>query len=80
MSKKHLDERGKQKGAQAHAEGAHGDKTHRRRLQELRSGPSGDAPRSRDETEQNSEENRLDRGIREHGHPRDDFQVRDGAI
>lgn len=32
-----------------------------------------------DEAEQNSEKNRLDRDIREHGHNRDNFQVEGGA-
>ncbi|HEU4629212.1 MAG TPA: hypothetical protein VFS08_05680 [Gemmatimonadaceae bacterium] len=35
MSRKQSDSRGKQKGAQAHAEGQHGEKTHERFLEEL---------------------------------------------
>ena len=35
MSRKQSDERGKQKGAQAHAEGQHGAKTHDRFLEEI---------------------------------------------
>ena len=37
MSKKHDDPRGKQKGAQQHAEGQHGDKTQSRLREELQS-------------------------------------------
>lgn len=35
MSKKHDDPRGKQKGAQQHAEGQHGERTHERFLEEI---------------------------------------------
>ncbi|HEU4563596.1 MAG TPA: hypothetical protein VFS05_03065 [Gemmatimonadaceae bacterium] len=41
MSKKHDDERGKQKGAQAHAEGQHGEKAHKHLIEQLQSGPGG---------------------------------------
>jgi hypothetical protein len=36
------DDRGRQKGAVVKAEGQHGDKTHRKFLEQLHSGPSGD--------------------------------------
>ncbi len=39
---KRRDERGKQKGAQVHAEGQHGSKTHSHFLEQLHSGPSGE--------------------------------------
>ena len=35
MGRKHDDPRGKQKGAQAHAEGQHGEKAHSRFLEEI---------------------------------------------
>jgi hypothetical protein len=41
MSKRR-DERGRQKGPQRHAEGQHGEKTHRHLIQQLQSGPSGE--------------------------------------
>lgn len=37
MGRKHEDPRGKQKGAQQHAEGQHGARTHERMLEELQS-------------------------------------------
>lgn len=43
MSRKHLDARGKQKGAQAHPEGAHGEKTWQRLIEELQSRPETNA-------------------------------------
>jgi hypothetical protein len=39
------DQRGHQKGAQQHAEGSHGKKTHDRLIEQLESGPSGEPPR-----------------------------------
>lgn len=48
MSRKHDDERGRQKGAQPHAEGEHGDGTHARLVEQLRSGPSGGEERRDD--------------------------------
>ena len=41
MGKKQDDPRGKQKGAQAHAEGQHGEKTHSRFLEEVNSEGEG---------------------------------------
>ncbi len=92
--------RGIQKGAQQHAEGAHGPKTQRAHLEQLQSGtpavkgpdqhdaashdnPGGNRLFERrdqhDHAEKNSEKNRIDRDIRDHGHVRENFQVRGGA-
>jgi hypothetical protein len=46
MSKKHDDPRGKQKGAQQHAEGQHGEKAHEHFLEEIHASDRAD----RDET------------------------------
>ena len=42
MSRKHDDPRGKQKGAQQHAEGQHGEKAHQRFLEEIQAGSGED--------------------------------------
>lgn len=89
--------RGKQKGAQQHADGMQGPKARAAFLEQLQSGTS-QAPadaghphdstgkqrlfeqrEQHDEADKNSEKNRLDRDISEHGHNRDNFQVRGGA-
>ena len=102
MGKKQDDPRGKQKGAQAHAEGQHGEKARSRFLEEIQasspereSGERGDGDdrlhpidgghrlfegrEQRDPAERASDKNRLDRDIDEHGHVRENFQVRGGA-
>lgn len=90
--------RGKQKGAQQHAEGEQGPVTRKAFLEQLHSGPSGDESptdehphdddgkqrlferrEQHDVAEQQSEKNRLDRDIREHGHNRENFQVEGGS-
>ena len=60
MSKKHEDPRGKQKGAQAHAEGQHGEKTHERFLEEIHA----DGRPEREDVEQRDRERSTE-------HPRD---------
>lgn len=56
MSRKQSDARGKQKGAQAHAEGQHGEKTHGRFLEELHAG----GPEERSDVEQRNRAQRDD--------------------
>ncbi len=89
--------KGKQKGAQAHAEGQHGNKAHAHLREQLESGESGDSGEGdelhaaegkhrlfegreqHDEADKNSEKNRLDQDIQDHGHNRENFQVRGGS-
>ena len=52
MSKKHDDPRGKQKGAQQHAEGQHGELTHERFLEEIQA----TSAEERDDVEQHDHE------------------------
>ena len=89
---------GDQKGAQRQPEGAHGDKAHARKIEELESGSSRDEQAEQgplrssegrhriyeqreqhDEADKNSEKNRLERDIDQHGYVRENFQVRGGA-
>ncbi len=89
--------KGRQKGAQIHAEGQHGSKAHARLTEQLESGESGDIAAAgdlhatdgtnrlfegreqHDEADKNSEKNRLDQDIQDHGHNRENFQVRGGS-
>lgn len=101
MGKKQDDPRGKQQGAQEHAEGQHGPEARARFLEEIQASPpdatdvQGDQDRTnhppdgehrlferreqRDPAERASEKNRLDKDIDDHGHVRENFQVRGGA-
>ena len=55
MGKKQDDPRGKQKGAQAHAEGQHGEKTHARFLEEVNSEGEGQRATEQREFEERAE-------------------------
>jgi hypothetical protein len=56
MSRKQNDARGKQQGAQAHAEGQHGEKTHGRFLEEIQAA----GPEERADVEQRDEARRRE--------------------
>jgi hypothetical protein len=86
-------QQGRQKGAQQHAEGQHGEAAHERLIEELESGAprreAGDrsshegAPgkhrlfegrEQHDEADQNSDRNRLEKDIGDHGHDREQLR------
>jgi len=63
MGKKHEDPRGKQKGAQQHAEGQHGEKAHTHFLEEIHA----EGRQERDDVEQRDQA-RAERHPRDGGH------------